>query len=380
MGWSWHANPALWPLARELAKAKEARQAANSLATTEQDTIAEIRRKTAASNADNLDRTSAYLTFFHKHPEVHWSLLAHLVSRNAGWSMTDLRGELLLQLLPAKVQHDYFAFLERGNWLIFQDAYPQLLLYEESLKRQTNLFHLLPELEVSVFMQAVWNHFWKTGDSKLLSIGLIVNEQHYLQTHMMGDEAYQTTVVKTLPFALQEVLRLNLILFPYRAAGQEDGALRLAGEPVFHFASLAERIELGKRLYSLLFCDNEIKEGAIAWASHKPHTGSRKDFWPHLFHDLRETAPGKPYQKKLASCQLLPGARRLYSPALRQAWKPVRHEPPTAVDWYPATKGVVHKLVLSRDQPAFSRAEDAYCQALEKIERAVLAKAKLLGS
>lgn len=95
MGWSWHANPALWPLARELAKAKEARQAANSLATTEQDTIAEIRRKTAASNADNLDRTSTYLTFFHKHPEVHWSLLAHLVSRNAGWSMTDLRGELL---------------------------------------------------------------------------------------------------------------------------------------------------------------------------------------------------------------------------------------------------------------------------------------------
>lgn len=64
MRWSWHVNPALWPLARELAKAKETRQAANSLTKTEQDMIAEIRHKTLASNADNLDRTSAYLTFF----------------------------------------------------------------------------------------------------------------------------------------------------------------------------------------------------------------------------------------------------------------------------------------------------------------------------
>ncbi|WP_432774385.1 DUF2515 family protein [Brevibacillus gelatini] len=379
MRWSWHLNPALWPLARELAKAKETRQAANSLTKTEQDMIAEIRHKTLASNADNLDRTSAYLTFFRKHPEVHWAFLAHLVSRNAGWSMTDLRGELLPRLLPVKVQHDYFSFLERGNWLIFHDAYPQLLLYEESVKRQTNLFHLLARLDVSLFMQAVWNHFWKTGDSKLLSISLIVNEQHYLETHMMSDEAYRNTVVETLPFALQEVLRLNLILLPYR--GQEDGALRLAGEPVFHFASLTERIELGKRLYSLLFGDTPIKEGAMRWAGDKPHTGSRKDFWPHLFHDLRETTPGEPYRKRLGNCQLLPGGKRLYSPALRQVWKQVRHELPKAVDWYPAKKGVVmRQLVLARNQPAFSRAEEAYCQALEKIELAVLAKGRLLGT
>ncbi|MGN7469992.1 DUF2515 domain-containing protein [Brevibacillus sp. SAFN-007a] len=380
MGWSWPANPALWPLARELVKATETRQAAKSPLPHERETVAEIRHKTEASNGDNVDRTSAYLTFFRKHPEVHWALLAHLVSRNAGWSMTDLRGELLPRLLPANVQQDYFSFLERGNWLIFHDAYPQLLLYEESVKRQTTLFHLLPELHVSVFMQAVWNHFWKTGDSKLLTVGLIMNEQHYLETHMMSDETYQTTVVKTLPFALQEVLRLNLILFPYRAEGQEDGALRLAGAPVFHFASLAERIELGKRLYSLLFTSLRLREGAIQWASDKPHTGSRKDFWPHLFHDLRETAPGKAHQKKLGGCQLLPGANRLYSPALRHVWKQVRHEAPKAADWYPATKGVMRQLLLSREQPASFCAEEAYCQALEKIERAVLAKGKLFGS
>ncbi|TGU43045.1 DUF2515 domain-containing protein, partial [Mesorhizobium sp. M00.F.Ca.ET.186.01.1.1] len=93
----------------------------------DQDTVTDIRNKTKESNGDNLDRTSAYLAFFRRHPEVHWALLAHLVSRNAGWSMTDLRGELLPRLLAKKVQHDYFSLLERGNRLIFQDTYPQLL-------------------------------------------------------------------------------------------------------------------------------------------------------------------------------------------------------------------------------------------------------------
>lgn len=45
-----------------------------------------------------------------------------MVSRNGGWNMTDLKGELLSHLLSESEQNDFFQFLERGNWLIFQDV------------------------------------------------------------------------------------------------------------------------------------------------------------------------------------------------------------------------------------------------------------------
>lgn len=120
----------------------------------------------------------------------------------------------------------------------------------------------------------------------------------------MKDAAYQHRVVHTLPFALQELLRLNLILFPHRSQTDQSqgGSLLLAGEGVFHFASLSERISLGKRLYSLLFGNAKLQESVCFWAMQQPHTGSRKDYWPQLFHDVYETAPGKTYQVKLAKC------------------------------------------------------------------------------
>lgn len=53
-----------------------------------------ILRETKVKNKDNLTRTNAYKRFYDRHPEMKWSLLASFVSRNAGWSMTDLKGEL----------------------------------------------------------------------------------------------------------------------------------------------------------------------------------------------------------------------------------------------------------------------------------------------
>ncbi|MDR4948142.1 DUF2515 family protein [Neobacillus cucumis] len=52
--------------------------------------------------------------------------------------MTDLKGEFLTRLMTKKDRVLFFQFLERGNWLIFQDAYPQFLLYEESLRLKEN--------------------------------------------------------------------------------------------------------------------------------------------------------------------------------------------------------------------------------------------------
>ena len=107
-----------------------------------------IKERTERENRNNVTRTSAYWSCYQDHPELHWALLAHMVSRNGGWCMTDLRGELLPHLISNELAQHLFAFLERANGLIFQDAYPQLLLYRESKKRKMSLFHLLPHLDI----------------------------------------------------------------------------------------------------------------------------------------------------------------------------------------------------------------------------------------
>ncbi len=103
----------------------------------------EIQDKTIEKNVNNLTRTKAYLDFYLEHPDIHWALLAHMVSRNAGWNMTDLKGEWLPQLFSQREQKDYFQFLKRGNWLIFQDVYPQLLIFHYSLKQKKRFFTYL---------------------------------------------------------------------------------------------------------------------------------------------------------------------------------------------------------------------------------------------
>ncbi|MGG4497317.1 DUF2515 family protein [Brevibacillus reuszeri] len=380
----WFVQPSLQPLIKELKKGKAVEKQGQSLtgrSASEQKTVEMIRNQTTEHNGDNVDRTHAYLDFYQRRPEIRWALLAHLVSRNAGWSMTDLRGGLLPRLLSAKEQLDFFSFLERGNWLIFHDAYPQLLLYEESIKQQTNLFHLLPHLNVSAFMRAVWNHFWKKGDLDQLAIALIINEQNFLEKHVMNSPQYQSTVLKTMPFTLQELLQLNQILFPYQADQESENQrpLRIIGRNVSHFASLIERITLGKSLYALLFRTSDYLAGVRSWAERKVHTGSRKDFWPQLFHDVNETVPGRSYQKRIVNCQIKPGASRFYSPSLRQAWKKVEHSLPADLDWYHGQVEAIHGLVLSEASVQTAEMSELYCQTLEKIELAVVARGKIFG-
>ncbi|WP_312114076.1 DUF2515 family protein [Brevibacillus reuszeri] len=380
----WFVQPSLQPLIKELKKGKAIEkqgQSLTGLSASEQKTVEMIRNQTTEHNGDNVDRTHAYLDFYQRRPEIRWALLAHLVSRNAGWSMTDLRGGLLPRLLSAKEQLDFFSFLERGNWLIFHDAYPQLLLYEESIKQQTNLFHLLPHLNVSAFMRAVWNHFWKKGDLDQLAIALIINEQNFLEKHVMNSPQYQRTVLKTMPFTLQELLQLNQILFPYQVDPESENQrpLRLIGRNVSHFASLSERITLGKSLYALLFRTSDYLAGIRHWAERKAHTGSRKDFWPQLFHDVNETVPGRSYQKRIVNCQIKSGESRLYSPTLRHAWKKVEHSLPADLDWYHGQVEAIHGLVLSEASVQTAEMSELYCQTLEKIELAVVARGKIFG-
>nr|WP_191567065.1 DUF2515 family protein [Metabacillus idriensis] len=87
-----------------------------------------MRHQTALHNKNNITRTAAYLHFYKKHPEIHWAFLAHMVSRNGGYSMTDLINGMVKHFLSIEEITKTFHFLESANALIFHDAYPQLLL------------------------------------------------------------------------------------------------------------------------------------------------------------------------------------------------------------------------------------------------------------
>lgn len=161
------------------------------LTIEERKLIQQILIQTEIKNQNNITRTKSYLDVYLRHPEIHWAFLGHMVSRNGGWNMTDLKGDLLSHLLTEQEQQFFFSFLERGNWLIFQDIYPQFLLYEESIKRNKPLFSLLPFFHVSTFMETIWNHFWKYRDPYILAIALVINEQSYLEKRVIQNALFQ---------------------------------------------------------------------------------------------------------------------------------------------------------------------------------------------
>ncbi|PLS02794.1 DUF2515 domain-containing protein [Neobacillus cucumis] len=322
-----------------------------------------IRKKTQEFNLNNVTRTKAYLDYYIRYPDIHWAFLGHMVSRNGGWNMTDLKGEFLTRLISRKDRQDFFQFLERGNWLIFQDVYPQFLLYEESLRQRRPLFHLFVHLNISTFMETIWNEFWKNKNTYILTIAMIINEQSYLEKRVVQNPKFKKNVLNKFEFLLQDWLSFNHILFPY-------GSGKIAGKTLHQFELLHERIVLGKKLYRILFKD--IHQMAVEWAKSHHHTGSRKDYWPHIFNTVNEGTPGYPYQLHLKSCQLRPGAKRMYSPTLENAWKNISHKEAEIGDWF--TDWRVVDYLIDDEEIIDGEIQDEYCKTLERLELAALAK------
>src|SRR4051794_23121599 len=131
-----------------------------------------ILNETNKYNRDNISRTDAYFRFYDQHREIHWSFLANMVSRNAGWNMCDLEGQWFPHLLKKEIRERLFITYERANWLIFQDAFPQLLLYQYSTKVKQPMFHLLKYFHVSAFMEVEWHYFWLHRDYWRLLVSL----------------------------------------------------------------------------------------------------------------------------------------------------------------------------------------------------------------
>lgn len=232
--------------------------------------IRRIRAKVKRSNMDNISRTKFYESFFRKHPEIIWSLLAGIVSRNAGWHMCDLEGPVLTPILPLEYRRLLFFMLERANWLIFQDACPQLLIYHYSTLWKTPLFHLLPYFSVSRFMQEEWQRFWQERDEERLCYALIINEQNLIQVPVIEQPVFEKKVFQSFAYRIQEFFACSYVLLP-----STHGALY--GFPVKNFTMVGKRIELGKQLAAVLFAPH-LHDDLYRFVKIVEPTGSRRDY------------------------------------------------------------------------------------------------------
>jgi hypothetical protein len=330
-----------------------------------------IRTETARLNRNNITRTQAYWDIYERVPELHWALLAHMVSRNGGYNMTDLRGDLFSRVLEGAEAERFFQFLERANYLIFGDAYPQLLLYEASRDAGRPLFHLLPYFGVSQFMGIVWGRFWETNDSELLTMALVVNEQNFIEHRVVRHPKYRS-VVHSFEFTAQTLLNLTQVVFPYRSPGANP-LVQLAGVTVETFLSLTERIDTGRRLYAILFGRSDVYEGVMRWAADTPHTASRMDYWPHLYARQVSQEGGHRYRPRLNGLLLKKGAPPFHSPRLADVWPDVKHpDPVEGHDWCGSPEAA-EELFGTRPAKGFNITA-AYGKTLALVEKAVAAE------
>jgi hypothetical protein len=321
-------------------------------------------------NRNNVTRTAAYWRIYAAHPELHWALLAHLVSRNGGWCMTDLKGEWLPGLMSPHLINVTFGLLESCNSLIFGDAYPQLRLYEESRRQGRSLHALLPHFGVSAFMTPYWEQFWSDRDSVTLSAALIVNEQNFIQSRVVEDGKYKRELFRSTAFRSQPLLQLNQIVFPIERPGVDtlrSRPLRLAGRVLENFEDIRERIEFGKSLYAMLFGYPAILLGAVSFAQHTPHSGSRADYWPQRFTKMSPNANGRPESTGSAASVR---ASLWYSPPLAEAWADRTPIPASEGDWFDDPKLVSYLSPLQVPRIVDMTHEHLFGQ--HKLQAAVL--------
>ncbi|KZE66062.1 hypothetical protein AWM68_06715 [Fictibacillus phosphorivorans] len=325
--------------------------------------IENIKYETRSKNKDNITRTTAYLSFFKKHPEIQWSFLAHMVSRNAGYFMTDLKGEFLPHIIEDVFGENLYSMLEKGNSMIFEDAYPQLLLYEESKKKGTSLFYLCQFFNVSPFMEGVWELYVQGDHSPLLPIAQIINEQSHIEKHLVQTPEYQR-LLKKLTYRIQEWLQLSQILFPVLPLKNS------VGKNMYNFESLNARIELGQNLYHILFHPKHF-QNTYSFALQIPHTGSRSDYDRSVF-TLKDDPHKKKYPIEKLSFFKTKRNQKIYSPHLYEVWKQNYHGPFFKSNWFSDQDFTIEKIrwVKKKSVPI----SISYWAGLHKLESAFLLK------
>ncbi|WP_332693207.1 DUF2515 family protein [Halalkalibacter lacteus] len=243
----------------------------------------EIKRKTEKANVDNISRTIMYEQFYKKNPEIKWSFLAGLVSRNAGWNMTDLESKWFHQMVTEQYRKLLFHTYERANWTIFQDAYPQLLWYENAKRKNDPQFDVLDQLGVSQFMQKEWKLFWENRNEERLCTALIVNEQYMIEETVMKQPLYREKVFSSLIYIVEEHAHLSYVIFPTRKG-------KVYGLYIRNFKDVKARIWLGRQLAALLF-HPAIHEDIYQFSLLTAPTGSRRDYEQYMDWVTGNTSP-----------------------------------------------------------------------------------------
>jgi len=241
-----------------------------------------------ARNRDNVSRTMSYLELYafarERGIELPWVLMAHLVSRNAGYLMTDL-GVALREpdnVFTEDATRELFCFLERANFLIFHDAWHHML------------HHLLGKTsalgdETPRFMRDAWHKYESAVprgiDAALersLVLDLVNNEQNLIEMRVVHHGRFD---------------RAHAMIAFFEGVGREapmvlpitDTRIVVGG-----FAKLERRIDTGRRIFDTVLADRARRDEIFAWAMKRPHTGSRsvyttktrheatlRDVWPH---------------------------------------------------------------------------------------------------
>ncbi len=229
-------------------------------------------RRVATFNVDNIARTKAYEQFGRKHPEIRWARLAGMVSRNAGWNLTDLTIEPFRSLLSRSTRQNIAWIYERANWLIFRDAYPQLLMYEAYKRTGKWQVLSLQEHGVSIFMIREWNRFLEEKDEWRLLIALIINEQMMVEERLFQRSKVEAFFQSAL-YKMESYLHFSHVLFPQLPCTVNT----MYGECVKNFANPIKRIELGKRLAHLLYHPT-LQYSFHQFMDEVEPTGSRGDY------------------------------------------------------------------------------------------------------
>ena len=148
--------------------------------------LALLTEQRAERNRDNVARTASYLELYRytveNPPDLPWLLMAHLVSRNAGYMMSDLartqeRSRREPQSgIPPEALDELFLFLERANYLIFFDAWAHCLGHLRGLPLAA---------PTSLFMREAWAGYAAQPDERQLVLDLVHNEQHYIEQRVV---------------------------------------------------------------------------------------------------------------------------------------------------------------------------------------------------
>jgi hypothetical protein len=210
-------------------------------------------------NADNVARTESYLELYaltvENGADLPWLLMAHVVSRNAGYLMTDVaRAKGRSPELP---WNELFLFLERANFLIFHDAWDHVL---STLAGEREL------PRAPAFMRDAWarHRARPSGEGERdLVLDLVHNEQHYIERRVVHNPRFAAALRMVGMAELSG--RDKPIVLPMTDAEIKVGA----------FAEIARRIETGRRIFDEVLADRGRRRGIFEWALARPHTGDR---------------------------------------------------------------------------------------------------------